>query len=68
MNVSIRFVDGSERPVEVDLDEWTKGFRKALANGEVLEIKDKDGARLGINPRAVLYWESVDGAVPLSGS
>jgi hypothetical protein len=64
MNVSIRFVDGSQRPVEVDLDEWTKGFRRALANGEVLEIKDKDGARLGINPLAILYWESVDGGAP----
>jgi hypothetical protein len=68
MNVSIRFVDGSERPVEVDLDEWTKGFRKTLANGEVLEIKDKDGARLGINPRAVLYWESTDDAAAPPGS
>lgn len=56
MSVLLQFMGGRELTLTVDADEWTDAFKKALRNREVLEVRDVDGRRLGINPHAVLYW------------
>jgi hypothetical protein len=60
VSIELQFVGGESLEIDVDLDEWIKGFKKALRSGEVLEVRRPDGARLGINPRAVLFWTSGD--------
>jgi hypothetical protein len=56
MSVLLQFTDGQKLELTVDADQWTDAFKRALHNSEVLEVRDVDGRRLGINPHAVLYW------------
>lgn len=59
MSVLVRFFGGEEVPLEVEPGDWAKLFEKALREGGVIEIRDPDdGEKIGVNPRAVLYWKS----------
>lgn len=64
MSIFLQFIGGEELELTVDSTEWTDAFRKALRHSEVLEVRDVDGRKLGINPHAVLYW-TLDSEAPL---
>jgi hypothetical protein len=56
MSVLLHFMDGQKLELTVDANQWTEAFKKALRSSDVLEVRDVDGRRLGVNPQAVLYW------------
>ncbi|HWI95144.1 MAG TPA: hypothetical protein VNS60_03655 [Solirubrobacterales bacterium] len=56
MRVVLHFIDGEEVELEVDEAEWAGVFERALRRNRVLHINAPDGEKLGVNPRAVLYW------------
>jgi hypothetical protein len=57
--ILLYLLDGREIRLIVDLEEWTSAFHYALAKNESIQVEDpSDQGKLGINPRAVLYWKS----------
>jgi hypothetical protein len=57
MALKIKLTEGEELTIDVDEQEWTAAFRKALATGGVLEIEDRElGRTLTINPQSVAYY------------
>jgi hypothetical protein len=49
----------------VDPEEWTDAFNNALRKNEAVQVDDPSGrGKLGINPRAVLYWKSEPPTAP----
>lgn len=68
MSVLLQFMGGQELELTVDVDQWTDAFRKALRSSDVLEVRDVEGRRLGVNPHAVLYWTLDSGSAPPQSS
>jgi hypothetical protein len=67
MSVILQFIGGEELELTVDPDQWTDAYKKALRSSEVLEVRDADGRRLGVNPHAVLFWTLDSGSAPSPG-
>lgn len=54
-------LNGREVQINVDPTEWTQVVNRALRKNHIIEIKEplaSNQRRIGINPRAILYWKS----------
>ena len=56
MPIQVQLADGKTLELSVDLDAWRKAFERALDLGDVVEIENRRGEVLAINPLQVQYW------------
>ena len=56
MPIRVQLEDDKVLRLDIDLDEWTHAFRRALESGEPIEVRNSRGQVLYINPRQVQFW------------
>jgi hypothetical protein len=51
-------VGGREIGLGIDPGDWATAFHNALVKNEAIQVEDPSGVgKIGVNPRAVLYWK-----------
>ena len=56
-NVELHFVGNETIQLEVDLEEWARGFEEAAHKNKIMSVREQmDGSTLAINPRLVTHW------------
>lgn len=56
MTLMLHLTEDRELRLDVDVEEWTRAYQRALAKDRVVEVKNPRGGILAINPRQVMYW------------
>lgn len=56
MPIRVQLTDDKILRLNVDPDEWKRAFENALANDEVVQVRNDQGEVLSIVPGQVQYW------------